>query len=81
MTVLLQQSEMKDETGISNANDDASTVVPYLGGEPIMFGEEKEREGIVEILNALTADEKAQMSDISMPIRHFRAEKVGNGRW
>jgi hypothetical protein len=47
-----------------------------LGGEPNMFDIETEVKGVQEILEALTDQEKEEMSDTSMPIRHFRAEKV-----
>lgn len=49
---------------------------PYLGGEPMHFGEDVERESLVQILKTLTQEEKVSMNDITMPIRHLRAEKV-----
>jgi hypothetical protein len=48
---------------------------PYLGGEPMHFGEDVERESLVQILKTLTQEEKVSMNDITMPIRHLRAEK------
>lgn len=49
---------------------------PSLGGEPQMLDEEVEKIGIQAMLDALTVEEREEMSDPSMPIRHFRAEKV-----
>eukprot|EP00978_Attheya_sp_CCMP212_P039223 scaffold201995_cov58-Attheya_sp.AAC.1 len=38
-----------------------------------------EEQGVADILAALDESEQKIMSDINMPLRHFRAEKVGVG--
>ena len=75
MTTSAASTVVTDEV-VNDSKAGETMIQAYLGGEPVMFGEETERTGVVEILNALTAEERAQISDPSMPIRHFRAEKV-----
>lgn len=53
-----------------------ASIDDLLGGEKNMLPLDKEKKGVRDILKALTVDEKKQMPDICMPIRHFRAEKV-----
>lgn len=50
----------------------------WLGGEVNLLDVEIEKKGIADILDKLTEEEKTQMMafDRTMPIRHFRAEKV-----
>lgn len=50
----------------------------WLGGEPNLLPVEKEKQGVTDILAALSASERKQLEafDTTMPIRHFRAEKV-----
>jgi hypothetical protein len=50
----------------------------WMGGEPALKDETVERKGVMTILSALTEAERAQIEgfDRTMPIRHFRAEKV-----
>ena len=75
MTIPVATTGTKNEV-VNDCKPGETTIQAYLGGEPIMFGEEEERTGVVEILKALTVEDRAQISDPSMPIRHFRAEKV-----
>lgn len=49
----------------------------WLGGEPSQLRVEVEQKGVQAILDALTEQERQEiMKDTTMPIRHFRAEKV-----
>jgi hypothetical protein len=50
----------------------------WMGGEPSKYGDDVEQKGVFKILTALTKQEREdiQSFDMSMPIRHFRAEKV-----
>ena len=48
----------------------------YLGGEASLFDPNVEKEGVQAILESLTEEEKAQMPDPAMPVRHLRADKV-----
>lgn len=50
----------------------------WLGGERHLLPEATERRGVAAICAALTEAEKEQVQafDTTMPIRHFRAEKV-----
>lgn len=66
----LQQHTMAETTATGTAEE------PYLGGEKNLLDPDKERAGVQAILEALTEEERAQMPDPGMPIRHFRAEKV-----
>jgi len=45
-----------------------------VGSEPCHFDVEVEEQGVLDIIAALTEDEKKEMRDLTMPIRHFRAE-------
>jgi hypothetical protein len=47
------------------------------GGEPILFDETVELNGVKVILQSLSSEELKEMNDCTMPIRYFRAEKVG----
>lgn len=47
-----------------------------LGGEEHLLNADVEIKGVKEIMEALTDEEKASLADASMPMRHFRAEKV-----
>jgi hypothetical protein len=61
------------------SNDHGSTISIYwLGGEANLFDIEIEKKGVADILDKLTKEETKQMMafDQTMPIRHFRAEKV-----
>lgn len=44
--------------------------------EPRMFDQKTEEEGCKQIIDALTDEEKMNMADPNMPMRHFRADKV-----
>eukprot|EP00978_Attheya_sp_CCMP212_P048345 scaffold507113_cov83-Attheya_sp.AAC.4 len=59
----------------NNTGRSTSLVEHEFVGEPVMFGEQAEREGCEEILAALTPSEKEKLADPNMPLRHFRAEK------
>jgi hypothetical protein len=59
--------------------EEATTMnVAWLGGEPNLLDVEVESKGVADILAALTEDELKEMKDVTMPIRHFRAEKVSS---
>ena len=64
----------------SSSCSEASNPVDetWMGGEPSLQDETVERRGVMHILSALTESERAQVEgfDRTMPIRHFRAEKV-----
>jgi hypothetical protein len=51
----------------------------WLGGESNLLDEKVEERGVQDILAALTDEERKEMKDLTMPIRHFRAEKVSSG--
>ena len=55
---------------------EATEMNTWLGGEPNLLDVEVEKEGVKDILAALTEEELKEMKDTTMPIRHFRAEKV-----
>jgi hypothetical protein len=61
-----------------NETKDPTEMDGYLGGEPSLLPVAVERQGVADILQALTEAERKQMQafDATMPIRHFRAEKV-----
>lgn len=65
-------------SGSGGPADDFVIAKRWLGGEPHLLPLEVEQRGVLEILRALTAAEKEQLEayDTTMPIRHFRAEKV-----
>jgi len=50
----------------------------WLGQEPNLLDVATEAQGVADILGALSSEEQEQVQreDTSMPIRHFRAEKV-----
>ena len=50
------------------------SVDDLLGGEPSLLDRGVEMQGVKDILKALTLAQKGQLSDIRMPVRHFRAE-------
>jgi len=56
----------------------SASRILWLGGEPSLLGAKVEEKGVQAILNALTEEERKEiiMKDTTMPIRHFRAEKV-----
>jgi hypothetical protein len=54
---------------------DTATDEELLGGERHLLDPKVELDGVKNILKALSPEEKAQLSDTTMPIRHFRAEK------
>jgi hypothetical protein len=58
-----------------NVNVDNATDEELLGGEKHLLDPKVELDGVKNILKALSPEEKAQLSDATMPIRHFRAEK------
>ena len=43
--------------------------------EPRMFDAQKEQEGCLKIIEALTPEELSIMPDANLPLRHFRADK------
>jgi hypothetical protein len=47
----------------------------FGGEEPRLLDAEVEEKGVRDILEALTEEEKSQLADPNMPLRHFRAEK------
>ena len=54
----------------------SSSLDQVLGGEAHQLDANVEIEGVQAIMEALTADEMKALVDPSMPMRHFRAEKV-----
>ena len=54
----------------------ARMIDVWLGGEPNLLDVEVEKKGVKDIMDALSAEEMKEMKDTTMPIRHFRAEKV-----
>ena len=48
----------------------------WRGNEKEMFEFNVEKDGCVEIMEALTEDERESLADPNMPLRHLRAEKV-----
>jgi hypothetical protein len=50
------------------------------GGEPCLLDREVEEKGIIDVLAALTAEERKQIPHPDMPLRHFRGEKV-RAKW
>ena len=60
----------------SNTTITPASLVQVLGGEPHLLDQNVEIEGVQAMMEALTADEMAALSDPSMPMRHLRAEKV-----
>lgn len=73
----MSSAASEGEGGGGSADDDF-VAKRWLGGEPHLLPLEVEQRGVLEILRALTAAEKEQLEayDTTMPIRHFRAEKV-----
>jgi len=47
-----------------------------MSGEKALLDPKVESKGVEDILAALTKDEKDELADANMPLRHFRAEKV-----
>jgi hypothetical protein len=70
---------LEDTSGLSTVDGAPSKKrIPLLGGEASLLGVEIEEKGVQAILEALADEEKKEMTDTTMPIRHFRAEKVCN---
>ena len=46
------------------------------GGEPHLLDADTEKEGVQSMMAQLTSEEKSALADLSMPMRHFRQEKV-----
>ena len=69
------------DPNLSTSNDcygldwDAVSDDDLLGGEPNLLDRDVEILGVKEILKSLTPTQKGQLSDVRMPIRHFRAER------
>ena len=53
-----------------------STQEEMLGGEAHLLDANVEIKGVEAMMQDLTDEEKASLADASMPMRHFRAEKV-----
>ena len=67
---------LEDTSGLSTVDGAPSKKRnPLLGGEASLLGVEIEEKGVQAILEALADEEKKEMTDTTMPIRHFRAEK------
>lgn len=73
---LVSPSIVDQDVGV---NVDNATDEELLGGEKHLLDPKVELDGVKHILDALSPEEKAQLSDTTMPIRHFRAEN-GNTR-
>jgi hypothetical protein len=59
------------------SKDTAKTVdSSLLGGEEPLFDTEEEEQGVQDVLDGLTEEEREQIPEPTMAIRHFRAEKV-----
>jgi hypothetical protein len=69
-TVLTVESSSLSESALPDES--------WMGGEPNLLGAAVEQRGVMDILSSLTEAEIAQIEgfDRTMPIRHFRAEKV-----
>lgn len=50
----------------------------WMGGEPSKYDEKLEQQGVMNILKSLTDTEREEIMafDMTVPIRHLRAEKV-----
>ena len=89
---MVQLQTRKGSDGAVDDDDDAPetsasntrSVDPrfWLGPEPNLLDVATEEQGVADILAALSSEEREQVQrdDTSMPIRHFRAEKV-SGRF
>merc|ERR1712071_623434 len=60
--------ETKSTTNIFDSDD-------WRGKEIPMFDIDIERNGVMRIWEALSEEEKKELPDVNMPLRHFRAEK------
>lgn len=76
MTVAVDNRTSGEENPTGAKIDGTTEVSPYLGGEKPLFDQEREVSGLEEILATLSKAEVSEFPDPSMPIRHFRAEKV-----
>ena len=79
----LKAQQRRHSSGDTVASMESSSPSPYnmeslLGGEPPLLPVAVEHQGVNDIIAGLTEVEKDQMLafDMTMPIRHFRAEKV-----
>ena len=68
---------------IISASNTRSVDRFWLGQEPNLLDVATEEQGVADILAALSSEEREQVQreDTSMPIRHFRAEKVSGWRY
>jgi predicted Ser/Thr protein kinase len=76
----MDSSERTGGSSLCNSQDeehDDFDDTLLLGGEPNLLDVDVERRGVRDILAALTDSERDQLRafDMTMPIRHFRAEK------
>lgn len=76
--------EPNKDAGPETSASNTRSVDPrfWLGPEPNLLDLATEEQGVADILAALSSEEREQVQqdDTSMPIRHFRAEKV-SGRF
>ena len=70
-----------DKVGEEKKEDDTEERDMFNSGtwrdkEEPMFDIDVEKDGCMKIMEALTDDEKNNLADDNMPLRHFRADKV-----
>ena len=65
-------------TTTTTTNNDNEDIVQLLGGEAPVLHADVEHQGVMIMMQALTAEERNALSDLSMPMRHLRAEKVSS---
>lgn len=66
---------------LGKTKQQAMPIAPIqLRGEKNLLDPEVEIKGVRDILAALTDEEKSELADANMPLRHFRAEKVASSR-
>ena len=81
----LQLDQQQETAPIHNGNDQTLESAPATAlysiptKEPRKFDEAVEQEGCRQIIEALTPQERDDMCDPNLPLRHFRADK-GNIR-
>jgi len=75
---LIENDTIAIRTDSSSMSEGASEdTVPYDLTTDLAYHNSSEREGADLIYRALTPEEQSAMPDSFMPLRHYRAEKVG----
>jgi hypothetical protein len=64
-----------ENSTVHSISQDSLPTTSATSKEPLKYSKEIEEEGVRRILNALTVDEINAMSDLNLPLRHFRADK------